>query len=391
MDGIDKIRTFGRMVAILLVAVGCAAHAHAYDYKFDYNNIDPQTEVNGIRYLLRYYDGPYHEDFVPGDVAYRDDEFTLEGGVFWRLEEAADLCQVKYEWHGEITDFIFYDGTVVPPFSDFVVVLKSNTPFRQYLEGYDASKDKMANRYPYYTGDVWFLDSLSMPALPDFHKTKNYLVCYLETDLFNEELTSIRTPRYAALREGMFKNCTGLHTARIGTAQAVETGTFENCSNLGTVFFETAPYVCDDAFKNCPNIKYVVMDGKCPTSEGYDDYGFPHSCYSYRYNFDYMKEDRSPFDEEIYDKATLYVHEDQMEAFRQDKTWGKFKNIRDIEEYMAGVENIAPDTAVEYQIFDLSGTQVRSVRSGESWREGLPAGLYIVKSSLGAVRKELIK
>lgn len=147
-----------------------------------------------------------------------------------------------------------------------------------------------------------------------------------------------------------------MQKVQIGACYSVEPYSFLNCTKLNTVIFEQAPYI-----------------------------------YRYSYLPGYNQEDRSPFDEEVYEQAILYVREDQIEAFRQDKTWGKFKNIRDIEEYMAGVENITPDTVVEYQVFDLSGTQVRTVRSGESWREGLPAGLYIVKSSRGIVRKEIIR
>ncbi len=179
------------------------------------------------------------------------------------------------------------------------------------------------------------------------------------------------------VRTGLFKDCTGLRTARIGAAQCVEAKAFENCTRLETVFFESAPYVETEAFLNCPNIKYVVMDTKLPQApEG---------------STRYYDDDQDPFDEQVYSQATLYVREDQMEAFRNDLTWGKFKNIRDIEEYLTGIETVNPDSQVGYEVYDLSGVKVRSAVSGENWRKGLPAGLYIVKSTLGTVKKEYIR
>lgn len=343
-----RIKTMTRLIIMTVIAFVSSMDANAIIQ-------DDIAKVDGVRYRTNYY---------PDNNSYYGDEYdsyTLENVTDRLINFTAGVC--KAERNGRT--FRFYDGSEIPAFQYPTQVIQPLYSEGEYSSG--------------YTGEIWLQDSVKLKALPCLSKTRYHIICDMNKYIFDRKrLKFIRTPRYMVVRSGLFKDFPGLHTARIGAAQLVETGAFENCSALGTVFFETAPYVRDDAFKNCPNIRYVVMDGK-----------LPKPCDEYKYGYD--EEDRSPFDAEIYDKAILYVHEDQMEAFRQDKTWGKFKNIRDIEEYMTGVENITPDTAVEYQVFDLSGTQVRSVHSGENWREGLPSGLYIVKSSLGTVHKELIK
>lgn len=370
MRVVNKIVEMRRKVMLLLAAIYIAANVDAYGYI-----LDCQTEVEGVQYLTDYYQdtsevSQYDEFGEDWEMRY-----TLERKTKYLVQASAKRCQA------EIVDgnkFLFYDGSMIPTFLYAVTLEKRNHSRNSSLPNFDPEKDEVAQRSPYYTGDVWLQDSVQMQALPDLRKTKYHIVYDLCGNvMFGEELISVRTPRYAVVREGVFRDCTGLRTARIGAAQCVETDAFENCVRLGTVFFESSPYVETDAFRNCPNIRCVVMDGKLPqapegSSRRYDD-------------------DRSPFGPEVYEHATLYVHADQMEGFRNDKTWGKFKNIRDIEEYISGVGGVMADTVAGYDVYDLSGAHVRSAVTGENWREGLPAGVYIVKSSLGTVRKEYIK
>lgn len=358
----DKFKCFYKLQAMLLVVVCCVAKVNA-------QVIDDKVEIDGIVYMTSYYQYNYVEPGYYGDPDWRE-YYLLENEVKRMRDFTRKLCKAN-----ETDGVHFYDGSRIAMF-DYPAIVFKRTSTKKILQN-DENAVSESEPTSTYAGDVWIQDSVKMRDLPNLRKTKFHYVCDILAT-FDKNLKSIRTPRYVVVRKGMFKDFPALHTARIGAAQLVETGAFENCSALGTVFFETAPYVRDEAFKNCPNIRYVVMDGK-----------LPKPCDEYQYGYD--EEDRSPFDEVVYEQAILYVHEDQMEGFRQDKTWGKFKNIRDIEEYMAGVESVEPDTAVVYDVYDLSGTQVRSVRSGENWREGLPAGLYIVKSSRGTVRKEIIR
>ncbi len=339
------------------------------------------TKVDGVNYKTDFY-----QDITrPESGADWHYVYTLPFETKYYVEASAERCQAEIVGK----EFLFYDGSRVPAMEYGALLWKSNFSPDAGLPNYDADKDEEARRPPYYAGDVWLQDMVNMRDLRNLRNTKDYIVYDMLPDRsyrkqhpemvnkFNEKLLSIRTPRYAVVRTGLFKDCTGLRTARIGAAQCVEAKAFENCTRLETVFFESAPYVETEAFLNCPNIKYVVMDTKLPQApEG---------------STRYYDDDQDPFDEQVYSQATLYVREDQMEAFRNDLTWGKFKNIRDIEEYLTGIETVNPDSQVGYEVYDLSGVKVRSAVSGENWRKGLPAGLYIVKSTLGTVKKEYIR
>ena len=347
-----------------------------------------QAIVDDVKYRTVYSPGFHLSNLSDEDLPMM---FTLEVITKSYIKEIAQCCQAELKTKGMLSyddsrvsdmEFLFYDGTRIPSVEYAAILMGPDASWDTGLPNYDADKDENIKRSRFYTGDVWIQDSVCMQALPDLRKTKYHIVFDIYPDgglsyFDKEELTSIRTPRYAVVPKGIFNACFGLRTARIGAAQCVEYMAFGDCPNLETVFFESAPYVETNAFRHCPNIKYVVMNTKLPQApEG--------STRQY-------KDDRNPFDEQVYSQATLYVREDQMEAFRNDKTWGKFKNIRDIEEYLTGIETVNPDSQVGYEVYDLSGVKVRSAVAGENWREGLPAGLYIVKSTLGTVKKEYIR
>lgn len=356
-----------RILALLVMTAAGMDSIHAY-VKND------EVEINGIRYRTSYYRIVKNciDPVETGDFPDWEKQYSLENETKRLLDDTMNLCQTATG--PEV--FHFYDGSEIPGFLYPVVVMKNNINYRplpvETVEGKELSK-----RDPYYRGDVWLEDSVPLKDLPNLRKTKYQYVCDMDNDIF-QELTSIRTPKYMVLRENMFAEHPMLHTVRIGAAQLVDSFAFKDCTNLETVIFESSPFVQFYAFDGCPNIKYVIMEGKLPKPS---DDALPG----------YTWDSRNPFSKNVYEEAILYVHEDQIEAFRKDKTWGRFKNIRDIEEYYAGVKNVDMNSTVEYQVFDLSGAMVRSVRTGENWREGLPGGVYIVKSSLGSVRKELIK
>ena len=329
-----------------------------------YNTVNPEAEVNGVLYRYVYYD--YPSKVIDSESW---DRFLLE------YEREAGIWDVwtalKADMDKDDKKFYFYDGSSMPLTDNIVKILKANS--------FSSSTDDNAS--PYYTGDVWMQDYVAFPALPMFREIKEFEVTDIESGVFNEELTSIRTPRFVAIKTGMFENCTGLKSVRIGAAECVQKNAFKGCSALETVFIESAPYVYDKAFADCPNIKKVVMDADLPHHRDDD-----------RWYYRYDEGERSPFDSAIYEQATLYVHEEYIEDFKNDPTWGKFFNIRDINEYYAGVEAvISYDTELQYQIYDVSGMLIKTVNSKENIRKDLPSGIYIIKSSNGTVKKEFIK
>ncbi len=349
------IKAAARAAVILVLAVGSAADMHAYTY------IPNDTiTIDGVLYRSDIYDDPidYFDSGNDSEVIEWDMPYTLEAGAILYQRQAAGICDAVLD-RGVLR---FYDGSTIPTFR-FAVLARPAHGER-------------------FTGEVWLQDSVPLKDLPNPRKMKYHYVTSLQNqqyssfpkDLFGEELTFIRTPRYFRIYASMFKDCVNLRTARIGAAQTVRKNSFANCTKLETVIFESAPYVDNDAFINCPNIRRVVMESKLPLP--------------LQNRKGYYEDDRSPFDQKVYEKATLYVKAELIEDFRKDKTWGKFLNIRDIQEYVSGVESVEADAEVEYQIYNMSGVQVRTAASGRDWREGLPPGLYLVRSSKGAVRKE---
>lgn len=377
-----RMRGIIKAIAMFITAISFTANISAIN--------DDMTVIDGIRYRTDFLPSSYRTSTF-GDDGYT--EYTLENMTKAWTIATRDLCKAG----GDYNTFLFDDGSEFPAFMFSARVIKSNSSYHYSRLPIKTEKiDSIANRYPYYTGEVWLQDSVLMQALPNLKEKKYHLVCdidramshiygdrggdyYYENEeaakLFDGGLTFIRTPRYAVVRTGTFRDQAKLKIARIGAVQYVACKAFENCPKLETVYFERSPYVDDQAFCRCNNIKYIVVNCKLP---------------EIRYSVK-IEADRSPFDLPVYEKATLYVPGDQIQAYRNDKVWGKFKNIKDIEEYTSGVETICQDSVAEYRIYNLSGIQIRTAKSGEDWREGLPTGMYIVKSSLGSTRKEYIK
>lgn len=344
-----------RAVVMLVIAVACTMTAWA-DLPED------SIVMSGIVYKTNFCHATLK--YCYDDIT-KEEWFTLKANWRNNLRTMASWLQAK----GDEDQFEFYDGSSLPVFE---YGAKVHVPY-----------------VGYYSGEVWLQDSVKMKALPYPRNTKYHIVCDIsqidpsrDCPRFDEKLTFIRTPRYTTLNSQWFKDCVGLSTVRIGAASRVCTGSFENCPRLETVYFESSPYVDENAFKNCPNIRRVVLASKLP---------LPLSLqgeFIWRFG---GNETPSPFDQEVYEKATLYISADQIEAAKQHPTWGRFLNIRDIQEYISGVETVEADAEVEYEVYNMSGVQVRTACSGREWREGLPPGVYIVRSSRGDVRKEQVR
>lgn len=339
----DIFNGMKRAVAALAMVVACTAAVRA---------ILPEDTVtiDGIQYRTDFYHHGISINHDPYHIPY-EETYTLKYMRQYNLDNMSWMVYADRVGN----DFVFFDGSKLPMFEYAANV---HVPY-----------------VGYYTGEVWLQDTVKLKALPYPRNTKYHPVYNVFTEWedeegpkFDEKLTFIRTPRYAVVKQ-WFQNCTGLRTARIGAAGCVRTLAFENCTKLETVYFESSPYVDENAFKNCPNIRRVVLASKLPKK----------------------LKDPSPFDQEVYEKTTLYISADQIEATKQHPTWGRFLNIHDIQEYISGVETVEADAEVEYEVYNMSGVQVRTACSGREWREGLPPGVYIVRSSRGDVRKEQVR
>ncbi|MCM1320173.1 MAG: leucine-rich repeat domain-containing protein [Muribaculaceae bacterium] len=395
------------LIIVTTISVQFLPKAYASQCYY-YHPLNPEIIQDGIRYALDFFSSPAIPDYSDID----NDSRCLENLSNVNRMNTSVLCGAnnymdEYPW-----PFTFINGYSMPAFEQRVLVRRSNAPFRYsyrsadnqgYIVGYDAETDEMAKRPQYYSGEIWIPDSISMPAVPDYHNEKYYYVCGFEIDrdksdygqyapylppykLFGDDLTFIRIPKYMALQPNTFYGTKGLKKVQIGSVGWVDRRSFNDCPSLETVFMENFPGIFDAAFFKCPNIKYIVIDGVFSPdllTDEIERHPFVKDIVSNNY----------VIDEDIYQKATLYVHEDQIDTFRASKTWGKFLNIRPIEEYYAGVNTINSDndTDVNYQVFTISGLPVKTVQPGEVWHDNLPNGIYIVKSSNGTVSKQYLR
>lgn len=88
----------------------------------------------------------------------------------------------------------------------------------------------------------------------------------------------------------------------------------------------------------------------------------------YPYQIDYRRV--SPFEQDVFDNATLYVPEGTVEAYR-NSNWSMFRNIRSIDE-PTGVKTIESQPSIHHHsaVYDMQGRRVN--------RNNLQKGLYIV-------------
>ena len=102
---------------------------------------------------------------------------------------------------------------------------------------------------------------------------------------------------------------------------------------------------------------------------------YPYISYSYSSETYYIHIDFQyayclPFEQDVFDNATLYVPEGAVEAYRNSE-WNMFRNIRSIEE-PTGVKTIESQPSDRYHsaVYDMQGRRVN--------RNNLQKGLYIV-------------
>ena len=325
---------------------------HAFDASM------PTAFVDGIRYTVQLYD----------------------------REDAIDIRRYGFERHVGY-GVIAPDGHAFSNWNDYVYVTKQNRSYGHNTPWYEVSEDTMLLKPPYYEGDIYIPDSVYMPyGLSSYNVKRGYKLVLgffgFGNSLFNEKLTSIRTPVYGTIG-GVFDGCIGLRKAQIGASYRLGPSAFSGCTALDTVIFEHSPLIEDKAFEGCHNIRTIRMESAPPTfaSPKLPPQSDPTT----------PVEPLKIFEPEVYAQATLYVPSDQLEAYRSAPYWKDFSRITTLDHYYTGLEGVIADSEVTYDVYTLSGMLVRRSVPDMDIRAGLPSGIYIIRGSDGTARKEYIR
>lgn len=154
------------------------------------------------------------------------------------------------------------------------------------------------------------------------------------------------------------QNCKGLK--RVYIKEVNNLGGFRGCENLELVDIgEISDYVNPGAFQGCKRLKTLICRFKYLPLYGTSG---------------------KAFDTETYETCTLYVPGDGWE-FKNAPVWRSFKNIRSLEEYETGIEDIEKSVDEEpsfTDVYDIGGRLVRKHVRAESALDGLPKGYYVV-------------
>lgn len=158
-----------------------------------------------------------------------------------------------------------------------------------------------------------------------------------------------------------FAKCTDLKSVIFpNTVTKIGNKSFSGCSSLTDVVLpKNLATLGSNVWMECENISKVVYLGEQP-----------------------VKADDNIFEDAVYNKATLYVPNGKIEAFRNSTPWGLFKNIE--EDATGGVAEVAVDFSTVYEVYNLNGVKVGNTV------DGLPAGIYIVSQGT-AVTKVAVK
>ena len=204
-------------------------------------------------------------------------------------------------------------------------------------------------------------------------------------------LTSITIPDgVTTIGTSTFCNCSGLTNVHIGDGVTTIGGfAFSGCSGLTNVHIgDGVTTIGHWAFAYCSGLASIVIPDAVTTIgnsafEGCSDLTEITCCATTSPN---LGDDGRAFDDSHYAEATVYVPEEAVEAYRQDKNWSRFRNIAG--KNLASVDRIEAEstegTANATAVYDLRGMKVAASP------EGLPQGTYIVRQG-GKSKKISVK
>lgn len=192
-----------------------------------------------------------------------------------------------------------------------------------------------------------------------------------------------------------FQDCENLERITIPTClTSIVWGMFYGCSKLDEVVIPSSITMIEKyAFNSCDSLKTIVV------SENVTEIGtFAfYRCYALASMYMLAKNpptiEENTFSKDSYDKATIYVPNGSLFAYRNDPVWNKFANIQEFD--ATGIQDVKtnpivikvtsdgislPDSEGEIiTIYTVDGTLVRKAAAYAGGEIPLNKGVYLVR------------
>lgn len=169
---------------------------------------------------------------------------------------------------------------------------------------------------------VVFADEMQLSSLPQY----TFDGCEkLESFILPSSITTIGN--------NAFSGCSSLKTLELDNIVTIGSKAFYNCSNLKTITLpSTIQYLQNNAFSFCKKIEMVTINSSNPPSLG-----------------------DSPFSDDIYDKAPLYVTD--VNKYKDQTTWKSFTKIYPINPVELPSEEL--EITLEHETYTYTGSEIK--------------------------------
>ena len=169
---------------------------------------------------------------------------------------------------------------------------------------------------------VVFADEMQLSSLPQY----TFDGC--------EKLESFTLPSsITTIGNNAFSGCSSLKTLELDNIVTIGSKAFYNCSNLKTITLpSTIQYLQNNAFSFCQKIEMVTINSSNPPSLG-----------------------DSPFSDDIYDKAPLYVTD--VNKYKDQTTWKSFTKIYPINPVELPSEEL--EITLEHETYTYTGSEIK--------------------------------
>lgn len=191
-----------------------------------------------------------------------------------------------------------------------------------------------------------------------------------------QNLGSVTIPAgVTSIGEQTFYYCLNLRSVTIhGEITSIGKGTFCWCSSLISVDFpESVTSIGEAAFSHCDHLLSIIIPAGITSISERAFYGCSHlTSVIYLANDVFFEGNDDIFDEDNFEKATLYLTENGMRQYSYISPWKYFKNVKVYDP--AGIDDVVADFDADkpYEVYNLSGVKVAA-----DCTDGLLPGLYI--------------